>query len=55
MVTLASFTFTINTYWNVTSIKIENFIIYIYIYKKIHKWHETVPQIGNIYKTYKNI
>lgn len=30
-------------------------LLYIYIYIKIHKWHETVPQIGNIYKTYKNI
>lgn len=28
---ITSFTFTINTYWNVTSVKIENFTIYKYI------------------------
>lgn len=36
-------------------LKLKILLYTIYIYIKIHKWHETVPQIGNIYKTYKNI
>lgn len=41
---ITSFTFTINTCWNLTSIKIEDFIIYKYIYGT-----KQYSKCGNIY------